>query len=290
MDRTAVRMLNLLVGNEENEAVFEMHYPAGVIEFEKNCVFAVGGANFSPTINDQEIRNWCVSWASAGDVLSFKRKINGNRSYLAIQGGISADRWLGSSSTNLRAGLGGFHGRRLKTNDRIAFISNDIPNLSCIGSCIGPSFIPPYASKQTVRAIAGPEFETLSLEGKTTLLEQPFQISRNSDRMGFRTEGESLKRISNEEILSSGTTFGTVQLLPDGQMIILAADHQTTGGYPRILTVAAVDQCLLAQLGPNDEIGFELITAVEAEDLYLDFEKSLGFLRTGLRSKTETKL
>jgi antagonist of KipI len=288
MDRTAVRLLNILVGNDENETVFEMHFPAGLLEFEKECVFAIGGADFSPTINDKRLRNWCSCKASAGDVLSFKTKASGNRAYLAACGGFSADRWLDSASTNLRAGLGGFHGRRLKTNDQVEFGTNRYG--SRVGLCIGQSFIPPYANRQTIRAVAGPEFETLTDESKKTLIAAVFQISLNSDRMGFRTSGEPLQRISNVEILSSGTTFGTVQLLPDGQMIILAADHQTTGGYPRILTVAAVDQCLLAQLGPGDEIHFELVTPPEAEELYLEFEKSLGFFRTGLRSRTQTKL
>src|SRR5262249_775442 len=143
-------------------------------------------------------------------------------------------------------------------------------------------------NSQTVRAIAGPELEMLTASSRKALFETKFKISRDSDRMGFRTSGQPLLRVSNEEILSSGTTFGTVQLLPDGQMIILAADHQTTGGYPRILTVAAIDQCLLAQLGAGDEIGFEPVTSEEAEELYLEFEKSLGFFRTGLRSRTQT--
>jgi antagonist of KipI len=101
--------------------------------------------------------------------------------------------------------------------------------------------------------------------------------------MGFRLDGPSLSKLSNTELLSSGTTFGTIQLLPDGQMIVLMADHQTTGGYPRIATITAVDLPLVAQLGPGDGLSFDLIEIADAEALLAEYERQLAFLRFGVR-------
>jgi antagonist of KipI len=101
--------------------------------------------------------------------------------------------------------------------------------------------------------------------------------------MGYRLDGPPLGKLSDTELLSSGTTFGTIQLLPDGQMIVLMADHQTTGGYPRIATITAVDLPLVAQLGPGDALSFDLIEIADAEALLAEFERQLGFLRFGVR-------
>jgi antagonist of KipI len=119
--------------------------------------------------------------------------------------------------------------------------------------------------------------------GQQHFLSGQFVVSPKSNRMGFRLQGPSITRLTESEILSSGTTFGTVQLLPDGQLIVLMADHQTTGGYPRIATITAVDLPLIAQLGSGDEISFELIDLEAAENLLLDLERDIAFLKTGLR-------
>ena len=99
--------------------------------------------------------------------------------------------------------------------------------------------------------------------------------------MGFRLEGKPLFLLNKTELVSSAVDFGTIQLLPDGQMIVLMADHQTTGGYPRLGNIISIDLPLIAQLGANDKIGFHLVSIVEAENLLLDFEKDLSFLRIG---------
>ena len=106
--------------------------------------------------------------------------------------------------------------------------------------------------------------------------------------MGFRLEGEPLYLLDNSELVSSAVNFGTIQLLPDGQMIILMADHQTTGGYPRIANVAGIDLPLLAQLGARDKVGFHLVTLEEAENLQLDFEKDLSLLKLGVKLNSVT--
>src|SRR5689334_20539589 len=121
MDSLAVRAINILLDNSENSPVIEMHFPADTIEFKSDTNFAIGGADFDPRLNKIAIDNARVCSALSGDVLSFHAKHSGNRAYLAVRGGFCADEWIGSQSTNLKARIGGWHGRRLRSGDRIGF-------------------------------------------------------------------------------------------------------------------------------------------------------------------------
>jgi antagonist of KipI len=281
MDRAAAQLLNLLLENDENDAVIEMHFPAGEFTFENHIDFAIGGADFSAELSKRTVTPWAVIHALKGDVLRFVHKKVGSWAYLAVSGGFDVDEWLGSSSTSLVTETGGFYGRRLIKGDRIPVKPSAMgsPNSSRIGN----SLVPLYSDSPTLRVTRGPEFDMLTGVSQHLLFTERFAISPQSDRMGFRLNGPQLFRLSDAEILSSGTTFGTVQLLPNGQMIVLMADHQTTGGYPRIATIASVDLPLIAQLGPGNEVAFDLIETEQAESLILDLEKSIAFLRTGLR-------
>ena len=124
MDKTAARLINILLGNNETEAVIEMHFPAPEILFEEEAIFALGGANFGAKLNDETIENWKIHFAESGSVLKFTEKIFGNRCYLAVKGGFKIEKWLGSASTNLTANIGGFDGRKLEKGDRIDFNQN----------------------------------------------------------------------------------------------------------------------------------------------------------------------
>ena len=224
--------------------------------------------------------------AKSGSVLAFAGKTCGNRAYVAVAGGFEIPKWLGSASTNLTAEIGGHKGRRLQNGDRLQCDSREI----ALGNRLGPSLIPPYCSRPVIRVTPGPEYDLLTGSSVEALFSGPFAISSDSDRMGFRLAGPSLFRLSETEMLSSGTAFGTIQLLPNGQLVVLMADHQTTGGYPRIANVIERDLPLLAQLGPGDKVGFSLIAHSEAERLLLSFERDFAFLRTGLRLRSAEKL
>lgn len=279
MDRTAARLLNTLLGNDDGSAVLETHYPAGEYLFEKKTFFAVGGADFHPHLSGKLIRNWTVHRAKKGDVLGFRQKLTGERAYLAVVGGFSVPSWLESSATNLTAGIGGFEGRRLRTGDRISY--PDGPGSVSLLT-IGRSIIPKYGRDVVVRIAPGPEFDRLTALSQTVLTGSRFLVRGESNRMGFRLDGPRLYGLSEAELLSSGVTFGTIQLLPDGNLIVLMADHQTTGGYPRIATVAAVDLPLMAQLGAGGSVSLRLIDHIEAENAILDLECQISFLRTAL--------
>lgn len=288
MDRTAARLINILLGNDENEAVIEMHFPAAEIVFEMNAIFAVGGADFSAELDDVPVANWQPYFAPNGATLRFTKKISGNRAYLAVSGGFKFDKWLGSSSTNLAAKAGGCDGRSLAVGDQIPLLSK-IKTKPPIRPCrVSSSLIPYYRPFPTVRVIKGGEFPLLTNSSQGLLFVHDFVVSPNSNRMGFRLKGAQIELAEPFELLSSAASFGTIQLLPDGQLIVLMADHQTSGGYPRIGHVITRDLPLIAQLGPGDKVAFHLIEIAEAEALATEFERELNFYRIGCKFQANT--
>ena len=289
MDQTAARLINILLGNDENEAVLEMHFPAPQLVFEGKTVFAVGGAEFEAQLDGQPIENWRGCLAKKNSVLKFTAKVSGNRAYLAIRGGLRLGSWLSSYSTNLAAGVGGFEGRKLESGDRIGFRKKTKMPTAFDMRRISNSLIPIYSRFPTVRIIAGAEFEKLTSKSRYTLIRKNFTISNNSNRMGFRLAGEPVSLSKPFEMISAATNFGTIQLLPDGQLIVLMADGQTAGGYPRIAHVISRDLPLLAQLGANDKVAFHMVTIDEAENLALEFERELSFFRIGCRFQANLK-
>lgn len=279
MDRTAARLINTLVGNDENEAVLEMHFPAAEIEFENDCSLAIGGADFSGMLNQTSIRNWSSFAVEKGDILKFAKPISGTRTYIAVAGGFAIDEWLGSRSTNLVAAAGGYYGRKLQAGDNIHLRD---PR-SVKAHAIGPSLIPKYSRFPTVRVVPSGEFDLLTAISERTFLNDGFTVTRDSNRMGVRLNGPPLHLLHKKEMVSAAVNFGTIQLLPDGQLIVLMADHQTAGGYPRIANVISTDLPLLAQLGPNDGVSFHRVTTEDAERAAAEFEHDLCRLRTGIR-------
>lgn len=283
MDAKAVRLINVLLGNDENEAVLEIHFPAPKILFQENAVVALGGANFAAQIDGEKIENWRLHQVKKGQILSFTLKEFGNRTYLNVRGGFKIDPWLGSRSTNTKAGIGGFYGRRMLKNDEIFFNAKFKIQNSKFNYSISSELVPRYSNSPKVRFIEGAEWENLTEESKKRFFTEKFFISLNSDRMGFRLRGEPLELSKKTELISSAVDFGTIQLLPDGQLIILMVDHQTTGGYPRIAHICKEDLPLVAQLGANDSMNFKMISIDEAENLAFAFEKNLNLLKTAVK-------
>ena len=283
MDKTAIRLINILLGNRENEAAIEMNFPAPEILFEEDAIISLGGAKFGAELDGKPLGNWRAIFVEKGGILKFEKKIFGNRAYLAVRGGFKIEKWLGSASTNLTAKTGGFEGRAFKGGDRLHFnqVTKDKGQRSKYK--ISNSLIPLYSRFPTARVTAGAEFSLLTALGEQNFLKNAFTVSAKSDRMGFRLEGDPVYLLEREELLSSAVNFGTIQLLPDGQMITLMADHQTTGGYPRIAHVIERDLPVLAQLGATDKVGFHLISVREAENLQLALEKDLSYFRIGCK-------
>jgi antagonist of KipI len=283
MDGAAAHLINILLDNDENEGVLEMHFPAPEIRFTEQVLAVIGGADFAPTLSDKPVENWRSFVAKKASVLKFTRRAAGNRAYLAIKGGFKVDDWLESKSTNLVAAIGGFNGRKLESGDVIGCGTSQDTSEARVGQRIAPSLIPMYRPFPTIRIIPGAEFDYLSADGLNLLENEDFSISNSSNRMGFRLSGRPLQLSQSLELVSSAVSFGTIQLLPDGQLIVLMADHQTAGGYPRIAHVIGRDLPLLAQLGANDKVAFHLITIDQAENLALEFDRELNFLRVGCK-------
>ena len=286
MDRYAARVANILVGNCEQEAILEIHFPGPQILFEQNTLIAVTGADFSPMVNDEPIPCWQPIVVRKNTILHFPALAEGSRCYISVHGGYCADKWLDSYSTNLKAGIGGHHGRPLKKGDELAFKENTIYFAGLLKDESNFEILPwrvntgkVYRQPREIGFIPGHEWDLLSPEDQVLFCETSFQIHPSSDRMGYLLKGADLELTRPVELVSSAVSFGTIQLPPGGQPIILMADHQTTGGYPRIGHVVSAHLPKLAQLRPLDIIQFKRMDVDAAENLLVAGEKELHILR-----------
>jgi antagonist of KipI len=286
MDRYAAEVANLLVGNCRQEAVLEIHFPGPQILFEQNTLISITGGDFSQTVNDEIIPRWQPIVVRKNTVLHFPSLVQGSRCYISVHGGYCMEKWLGSYSTNMKAGVGGLHGRPLKKGDELHFKENTIyfagllkdnSDFEVLPWRVNTSKI--YRYPHEIGFIPGNEWNKLPSSSMEMFLENNFLIHPSSDRMGYQLKGPALGIDNHKELVSSAVSFGTVQLLPDGQLIILMADHQTTGGYPRVAHVVSAHLPKLAQLRPSDTIQFKLMDNAAAEELLIWQEKELHILQ-----------
>jgi antagonist of KipI len=273
MDVIALRVANLLVGNAENAAGLEFTLVGPELEFSTDAIVAVGGGDFGVLPRWQPVR------VPAGGRLKFGPVRTGCRGYLAIAGGLEITPVLGSRSTYLRAGLGGFHGRALRDGD-VLFAPDAVREV--IGHWhIDERILPAYSAAPTVRMLRGEQAD----EFDATLGTTEFKVTPVSDRMGVRLVGAAMTRHDASELVSSAAVPGTIQVPPDGQPIVLMADAQTIGGYPQVAHVIDVDRPLVAQLRPGDALRFREVTLAEAHELLLARERTLAILHEGLAEK-----
>lgn len=282
MDVAAARILNIILGNDENSPVIETYFPAAEFVFEDDVLFAIGGADMDATLDGTPVSIFRHYLAQKGSVLCFNKPGAGRVAYLAVRGGLDVKKHFGSSSTCLAAGFGGLDGRKLAAGDRIQFSSDarDAAIKKFAGVAAGLYSIDDQVAE--LRFIPGPEFDSLTALGEMTLLSSIFTVTKDSDRMGTRTDGPSVFLLERSELASSGVTFGTIQLLPSGQMIILMADHQTTGGYPRIGTIITPDLPRLAQMVAGRTFTLKPVSVAAAEAANLKFQRDLDLLRLGV--------
>jgi antagonist of KipI len=294
MDLAAAAIANALAGNDETAAVIEIHFPACTILFEETMLIALSGADFSPVINDQPVSLNTPIIVSALSVLQFEKYQIGRCAYLAVNGGFNIKKWLGSYSTNLAVKAGGMNGRPLKKDDKISCLKNDLLSFSPKKDFIhlpwkaDVGFL--YADSELIRICEGPEFERLPTGSKKELCTDDYTITSQNNRMAFRMAGNRLLMINAEELISSAVLRGTIQLLPDGQLIILMADHQTTGGYPRIAQVIAADLHKLSQLTTNQKVKFEMVSFEDGEMLFMKQSHQLKMLKSASRLRLENYL
>jgi len=285
MDNLALRTGNLLIGNPEDEAGIECTLMGPRILFKSEQLIALSGADLSAAIDDVPIQMWRPVMVKEGSVLSFGAALKGCRTYLTVSGGFRVPKVLDSRSTYLRAGFGGWHGRALQAGDDIPFRERYQEKMQNFNwSCDLKSFYPDL-NDHIIRVIKGPEYELFSASKIKAFFEEEFQLTNESDRMGYRLQGAALNLEKPQEMISSAVTFGTVQVTSKGDPIVLMADHQTTGGYPRIAQVITADFSRLAQLQSGQKIRFELITLAQAHALLLYREQQLRQLQQTLTFK-----
>jgi len=264
MDCYSFKQANYLVGNPFGTACIECTLSGPTLQFSHACCIAVTGACMHPTLNDQPVPLNRTIRVNRNDVLKLQSCEMGCRSYIAVTGGFNVEPQMGSLSTYSRAGIGGVNGAMLVEGDKIPyFTSNSFEQLSLPDNVIFKA-----ASHYKLRILAGPEFERVSDIGRELLLNSNFDVTVLTDRMGCRLDGPTIEHKDNADILSAPVQSGTVQLPSNGQPMILLADSQTTGGYTRIASVAAIDFPILGQLRPGNRVSFEEIGLAKAHALY----------------------
>ena len=250
MDAESYKLVNQLVSNPDHYPVLECTLQGGTYRFNSDAVIAITGAEMNPELNEQSIKMNCTHSVSKGDELSLKFAQKGCRAYIAISGLLKAEKTMGSYSTYTLAGLGGYSGRALKRNDTLKWEKASIGEVKT--EAIKPVNL---RDIHTVRILFGSEWEWLDNETKEHFLSHNFKVMNQSNRMGIRLEGASLKS-PNRQMISSPVIPGIIQLPQNGNPIILMKDGQTIGGYPRIAKVVDHDLWKLAQLKPGDAISF----------------------------------
>ncbi|WP_409289839.1 biotin-dependent carboxyltransferase family protein [Peribacillus sp. SCS-37] len=300
MDQMAHRIANIMVGNRDNEPTLEITLLGPVIRFEKDCLISICGGDLSPTINSIPVRSWRTLFVKGGSELRFGRAVSGTRAYLAAAGGIAAEEVMDSKSTYLRAGIGGYQGRALKPGDVIPFAPRGHLSTAMMEELEGQTRDQPFAEMDwsvtsnliplhrkdlPIRVIKGKQYDLFDKESKRKIFSEQFEVFPQSDRMGYRLKGPLLRLETPEELISEAVSFGSIQVPADGNPIVLLADRQTTGGYPKIGQIASVDLPLIAQAKPGDYITFNEVTHEKAQLLFLEREENLKQLKNGILLK-----
>lgn len=266
MDHKAYEEANALVGNTGGEAVLEATLFGGVMEVTADTVAAVTGADMEPKVNNVPCGMNRPVLLRAGDTLSLDMAKSGCRSYIAFAGGVDVPVVLGSRSTNMKCRMGGYEGRPLQTGDAFETGLWGEEAAERYEEVRDRSFpAEAYTSPIEVRVIEGPQAEYFTEKGKETFYSARYTISDQSDRMGYRLEGEAIESVDGTDIISDGIAFGAVQVPAGGRPIVLLADRQTTGGYAKIATVCSFDIPRLVQGKPGDTVCFRRISLEEAQ-------------------------
>ena len=283
MDPYAHALANALVGNARDEATLELTLIGPELLFEEPALVALCGAELAAKADGQPLPRDRPVWLGAGTRLATGRAARGCRAYLAIAGGIALDPVLGSRSTYMPARFGGLHGRALRAGDELPLAplaaelaAERYPRLAEHAALRGalrtvrwsaPPMTLPEHEPIVVHAMEGQHFGRFEAAAQRTFFEATWRVSPESNRMGYRLSGPALAAAGAGEILSGPTCLGTVQVPASGLPIALMADHQTTGGYPKIAEIAAADVARMAQLAPGGTLRFARCTLEEAIEL-----------------------
>lgn len=298
MDRYSFRIANILLDNNENEAVLEITFMGPTLAFQTDTLIAITGGDLSPTINGEAVPMWRPVLVEKDSVLSFGMMKAGARAYIAVAGGFDIPVVMGSKSTYMRAGLGGFKGRALmkedvvpilQTKEQLDKFKTQLNREAEQGSFVTTAWffasthIPSIGENIAVRVTRGNQMQHFTDESIQDFFSKPYTVTPESDRMGYRLAGEAVKLTAPLEMISEAVSFGTIQAPPDGKPIILLADRQTAGGYPKFAQVTIVDLAVIAQICPGQTIQFIEVSLKEAEELYLRRENYIKEIKQTLQ-------
>jgi antagonist of KipI len=298
MDMDSMRLANLLCGNNPGEAVLETTLHGAEWLMEEEQLIACTGSGSVLFINNQPAPFYKPIWVKASSLISLKPTPYGCRTYLAVAGGFKAKTELNSKSTYLPAAIGGFNGRAIKSGDLIEWNKKRTElSLRIIDSLhfYNRDFVTAQwgiddrkikgNEEKHVRIIKGPEWDWFPVGVRDSIFIESVSISNQSNRIGYRLNSHLFTVSPKRELISTAVSAGTIQVTHEGALIMLMADAQTTGGYPRLAQVAAVDLPLCAQLRPGSRFHFREISMDKAEELYLEKEKWFRQVRTSVLLK-----
>lgn len=257
MDVFALQALNAVVGNSPDAAALEWALGGGTIQFQTDCVFAIGGARARATHAGRGVTPFTTSHARAGDVLTVEQLIGGRFLYIALSGGIGVPVILGSRSTYLPGRFGGYNGRMIVHNTSL--VLGQRPSASPVEGFTFPAELLPLYESSGVRITRGTHADLFDEPDWQTLTEAEYSVSTASDRTGYKLKGSALTN-SAGNLPSDASCQGAIQITGDGTPIVLMADAPTVGGYPKIAVVAEADLPIVAQRLPGESIRFKLVT------------------------------
>ena len=279
LDDLALTWGNLLVGNPTGAAALEFTLGPATLRFEADCSIALTGTDADATLDGQPLRPWWRNRVHAGQTLKLAAPRERMRSYLTVSGGIDVPLALGSRSTDLKAGFGGWAGRALRDGDHLPLALQTALPARRIG-------MRSPAWDASVRVMPGPEHDEFSAAARADFWAAAWKLEPQSNRMGFRFTGPTLARERGGELPSHGVLPGVIQVPPSGQPIVLLADAQTTGGYPKIGVVIRADLWKLAQLRLGGRLRFTPCSRDEAIAALRERQATLDQLRTALCMST----
>ena len=269
MDPSSFAIANALVGNGPDAAALEFAYAGGSFTVQRPLQLAVTGGAMDIKIGDRAVRPWESHRVAAGEVVTVAGLRDAVWGYIAIAGGIETAPVLGARATHLRTAIGGLEGRTLVAGDRLPLGEGDVVGRREVTTIW-------RRPRGPIRVIAGPQDDFFDGKAWATFLKTPFSVSNKRDRMAMVLEGSALSAFRGHDIVSDATLAGSIQIPGSGQPLVLMADRQTTGGYPKIATVASVDLPRLAQMPRGTAFRFMRIEQHDAEELLLADRRGLA--------------
>lgn len=294
MDTFSHRTANWLIGSDEKEATLEITWTGFSARFEKDMWISITGGDMEASIDGFKAPMWRPLYVRKDAVLSFKKPVTGCRVYLALGGGVDVPVMMNSRSTYLRAGIGGWQGRALRSGDLLPVkqgvlcapaASAEKKPFYAANWSIPSTWRPSIHHVADIRVTRGRQFDDFDEASRQRIFSEIYRVAPQSDRMGYRLNGEPLRLKHEQEYISESVVHGTVQVPADGQPIILTADRQTHGGYPKIAQAAAADLPVIAQIPPGGAVRFREIGLPEAEAAYMQSVHHYRLLAAAIRLK-----